>query len=130
MIIVDTAIAKRVAEDRPIRVAMIGAGYSAKHICSQIVSSFPAIHLVVISNRTPEHAKRVYETAGIDSVEHISSASELDGVIARRKYAITDDPRTIFECDQIDAVIETTGEVEFGAYAALESLRSGKHTVV
>jgi predicted homoserine dehydrogenase-like protein len=108
---------------------MIGAGYSAKHICSQIVSSFPAIHLVVISNRTPEHAKRVYETAGIDSVEHISSASELDGVIARRKYAITDDPRTIFECDQIDAVIETTGEVEFGAYAALESIQSGKHTI-
>ena len=130
MIIVDTAIAKRVAEDRPIRVAMIGAGYSAKHICSQIISSFPAIHLAVISNRTAEHAKRVYATAGIDAVEHISSASELDGVIASRKYAITDDPRAIFECDQIDAVIETTGEVEFGAYAALESIQSGKHTIV
>lgn len=130
MIIVDTAIAKRVAEDRPIRVAMIGAGYSAKHICSQIVSSFPAIHLAVISNRTPEHAKKVYEIAGIDSVANISSASELDQVISKRKHAVTDDPGAIFECGQIDAVIETTGEVEFGAYAALESIRSGKHTIV
>ncbi len=130
MIIVDTAIAKRVAEDKPIRVAMIGAGYSAKHICSQIISSFPAIHLAVISNRTPANAENVYKIAGIDSVEHISSASELDQVIAKRQYAITDDPMAIFECGQIDAVIETTGEVEFGAYAALESIRSGKHTIV
>ena len=130
MIIVDTAIAKRVAEDKPIRLAMIGAGYSAKHICSQIISSFPAIHLAVISNRTPGHAENVYKIAGIDSVEHISSASELDQVIAKRNYAVTDNPLAIFECGQIDAVIETTGEVEFGAYAALESIRSGKHTIV
>lgn len=109
---------------------MIGAGYSAKHVCSQILSSFPAIHLAVISNRTPEHARKVYEIAGVDSVDHISSAAELDSIIAERKYAITDDPTTIFDCDQIDAVIELTGEVEFGAYAALESIRSGKHTIV
>jgi predicted homoserine dehydrogenase-like protein len=109
---------------------MIGAGFSAKHICSQIVSSFPAIHSAVISNRTPENAESVYRIAGIDSVERISSATELDRVIAKRKYAITDDPAAIFECDQIDAVIETTGEVEFGAYAALNSIRSGKHTIV
>lgn len=130
MIIVDTAIAERVAADRPLRVAMIGAGYSAKHICSQIVSSFPAIHLAVIANRTPENARKVYEIAGIDSVENISSAAELDNVIAKRKYAVTDDPNAIFECGQIDAVIETTGEVQYGAYAALESIKSGKHTVV
>lgn len=130
MIIVDTAIQKRVEDDRPIRVAMIGAGYSAKHICSQIISSFPAIHLAVISNRTPENAESVYNVAGIETVEHISSAPELDEVIAKRKYAITDDPTAIFECDNIDAVIETTGEVEFGAYAALASLQSGKHTIV
>ena len=52
MIIVDTAIQKRLAAGRPIRVAMTGAGYSAKHVASQIISSFPIIHLVVIANRT------------------------------------------------------------------------------
>ena len=130
MIIVDTAIAKRLAEDKPIRVAMIGAGYSAKHICSQIQSSFPVIHLAVIANRTPENAENVYGIAGVDSVERISSAVELDQVVAKRKYAITDDPNVIFECDQIDAVIETTGEVEFGAWVAIESIKSGKHTIV
>lgn len=130
MIIVDTAIAERVAADRPLRVAMIGAGYSAKHICSQIVSSFPAIHLVVIANRTPENAKKVYAIAGIDDVRNVSTSAELDDAVAKRQYAITDDPQVIFDNGQIDAVIETTGEVEYGAYAALESIKSGKHTVV
>lgn len=130
MIIVDTAISKRLAEGKPIRVAMIGAGYSAKHICSQIQSSFPVMHLAVIANRTPENAANVYSLAGVDSVEQISSSSELDHVIAKRKYAITDDPSVIFECDQIDAVIETTGEVEYGASVALQSIKSGKHTIV
>lgn len=130
MIIVDTAIAKRLAEGKPIRVAMIGAGYSAKHICSQILSSFPVIHLAVIANKTPENAENVYGIAGVDSVERISSAVELDQIIAKRNYAVTEDPNVIFECDQIDAVIETTGEVEFGAWAALKSITSGKHTIV
>lgn len=130
MIIVDTAIAKRLAEDKPVRVAMIGAGYSAKHICSQILASFPVIHLAAIVNRTPENAKKVYEIAGVDEVESISSAAELDAVIQGRKYAITDNPAAVFECDQIDAVIETTGEVEYGAWAAFESIKAGKHTVV
>jgi predicted homoserine dehydrogenase-like protein len=130
VIIVDTAIARRLAEDKPVRVAMIGAGYSAKHICSQIQNSFPVIHLAVIANRTPQHAQQVYEIAGVDSVEHISTAAELTRVIAGHKYAITDDPNAIFECEQIDAVIETTGEVEYGAWAALESIKAGKHTIV
>ncbi len=130
MIIVDTAIAKRIAENKPVRVAMVGAGYSAKHICSQIQSSFPVIHLAVIANRTPEHARKVFEIAGVDSVDLISTVSELDNVIAKRTYAVTDDPNIIFDCGQIDAVIETTGEVEFGAWVALKSIKSGKHTVV
>ena len=54
----------------------------------------------------------------------------MNRIISERKYAITDDPTTIFDCDQIDAVIELTGEVEFGAYAAYESIKSGKHTIV
>lgn len=130
MIIVDTAIAHRLAEDRPIRLGVIGAGYSAKHLCAQIVSSFPVIHLAVISNRTPENAEKIFEIAGIDSTQRISSSAELDHVIARHQHAVTDDPNAIFECDQIDVIIETTGEVEFGAWAALESIKSGKHTVV
>ena len=108
---------------------MIGAGYSARHIASQILSSFPVIHLAVIVNRTPDNARHVYENAGVDEIQQIASAAELDAVIAKRQYATTDDPNAVFECGQIDAVIETTGEVEYGAWAALEAIKAGKHTV-
>ncbi|MBN1377790.1 MAG: NAD(P)-dependent oxidoreductase [Gammaproteobacteria bacterium] len=130
MIIVDTAIAKRLAEDKPIRVAMIGAGYSARHICSQIINSFPAIHLVAISNRTLQAAKTVYEIAGVKDPVQVTRPGDLDTVIKKRGHAVTDDPNVIFQCGQIDAVIETTGEVEFGAWCAFESIKAGKHTIV
>lgn len=129
MLIVDTALAKRVAEDRPIRVGMIGAGYSAKHIAAQIVSSFPGIHLAAIANRTPKNAENVFRAAGVDSVRSVSSAQALDAAIKKREYCITDDPKVIFDCGGIDAVIETTGEVEYGAWAVLQSIKAGKHTV-
>lgn len=130
MIIVDSAIAKRLATGKPIRVAMFGAGYSAKHICAQILSSFPVIHLALIVNRTPENAETVYSIAGVDSVKRISSSSQLSAVIAERAYAVTDDASVAFECEEIDAIIETTGEVEYGAWAAQKSIEAGKHTVV
>lgn len=109
---------------------MIGAGYSARHICAQILSSFPVIHLAAIANRTPTHAVEVYRNAGAQQTNSVASASALDASIAKQGYAVTDDPTVLFECDQLDAIIETTGEVEFGAWAALESIKAGKHTIV
>ena len=129
MIIVDTAIQKRLDSGKPIRVGMIGAGYSARHISSQILSSFPVIHLAAIANRTPAHAVAVYENAGATDIQSIDTAKDLDAVIAKRGYAVTDNPHAIFDCDQIDAIIETTGEVEYGAWAALEAIKAGKHTI-
>jgi predicted homoserine dehydrogenase-like protein len=130
MIIVDTAIAKRVAENRPIRVAMFGAGYSAKHITSQILSSFPGIHLAVIVNRTPSSAEAIYKIAGVDAVKTISKAVELEDAIQQGRYCVTGNPDAVFECESIDAVIETTGEVDYGAWAALNAIKANKHTIV
>lgn len=130
MIIVDTEIARRIAEDRPIQVALIGAGFSAMHIASQIVSSFPGIHLAVVVNRTPSAARQVLGKAGIDDVRSVNSSGELEDAIRKREYCITDNAQVAFGAESIEAVIETTGEVEYGAWASLESIRSGKHTFV
>ncbi len=130
MIIVDTALAARVAAGNPIRVGMIGAGYSAKHVAAQIVSSFPGIHLVAIANRTLSNAENVYHAAGVEHVRRVSSSSELQTAIERHDYCITDDAEVLFGCEGIEAIIETTGEVEYGAWAALESIKAGKHTIV
>lgn len=130
MIIVDTAIQKRIDEGRPIRVAMIGAGFSAKHIASQIISSFPGMHLSIIINRTPSAAEGVYKNAGAESVRNVANADELEDAIKKGEYCISDNPDAAFKCESIEAVIETTGEVEYGAWAALEAIKAGKHTFV
>ena len=130
MIIVDTAIAKRIAENNPIKVAMVGAGYSAKHIASQILSSFPGMHLAAIVNRTPSHAQAVYENAGASNVKTIKNAGDLENIIKNRGYGITDDLELVLSNPDIEAVIETTGEVEYGAFAALNAIKAGKHTFV
>lgn len=128
MIIVDKEIARRVEQDRPIKLAMIGAGYSAKHIASQILSSFPAIHLAVVVNRTPQHARDILALAGATDVLSVSNTTELNDAIRHRKIAITDDPELAFQSDQIEAVLETTGEVEYGADVVLRAIKAGKHT--
>lgn len=130
MIIVDNEIAKRIAEDRPIRVGMIGAGYSAKHITSQIINSFPGMHLVAIANRSVSNAVSVLKIAGIEDIKEVKSANALEDVIKKRGYAVTGDAEVLFQTESIDAIIETTGEVEYGAWAALNSIKAGKHTIV
>ena len=64
MIIVDTALKARAAEGRPIRVAMIGAGFMAQGLTNQIVNSVPGMRVVAISNRRPDRAADVYRYAG------------------------------------------------------------------
>ena len=130
MIIVDTEIAKRIAEDRPIQVALVGAGYSAKHIASQIVGSFPGMHLAAVVNRTPSAAIAALNNAGVQDVRSINSAGELEDAIAERAHCITDNADAVFGAESIEAVIETTGEVEYGAWAALQSIDAAKHTFV
>jgi predicted homoserine dehydrogenase-like protein len=130
MIIVDTALAKRLEAGNPVRVAMVGAGYMGRGIALQILSAMPAIRLVAICNRTLSQAERAYRDAGVESVRQISSQSALEQAISQGQYAVTDDPMLLCRAGQVEAIIETTGEVEPGAQVALEAIRNGKHLVL
>src|SRR5688572_10814440 len=130
MIIVDTALAKRAAAGNPVRVAMVGAGYMARGIALQIITAMPGLRLVAISNRTPAQAERAYREAGVEPSANVSSAMALERAIAENRYAVTDDPLLLCKASQIEAVIETTGDVEFGSRVALEAIRNGKHVIL
>ena len=51
MIIVDTALQAREAEGRPIRVALIGAGFISQGLANHIVHTNPGMRLVGVYNR-------------------------------------------------------------------------------
>lgn len=130
MIIVDKALEKRHHEGDPIRVAMVGAGYMGCGIALQIVAATMGMDLVAISNRTLSQAKRAYRQAGVDSIKVVETVAQLEEAVAQGQCAITDDAMLLCQAGPIDAVIEVTGTIEFGARVALEAIEHGKHVVL
>jgi predicted homoserine dehydrogenase-like protein len=130
MIIVDTALRKRLAERNPIRVALVGAGYMGRGIALQIITAMPGLRLVAISNRTIGQAERAYREAGVESVRNVATTAELENAIAAGEYAISDDPSVLCGAGTVEAIIETTCDFETGARVALDAISHGKHIVL
>lgn len=129
MIIVDNALQRRAEEGRPIRVGLVGAGSMARGITNQIVNSVPGMVVAAIANRTPANARRAYAEAGVDRVAEASKLSELEAAIAAGEPVITDDAMMLCEAEGIDALVEATGAVDFGARLALEAFATGRDVV-
>ncbi|MBC7250175.1 MAG: Gfo/Idh/MocA family oxidoreductase [Anaerolineae bacterium] len=130
MVIVDKALEKREKEGNPIGVAMVGAGYMGRGIALQIITATPGMRLVAISNRTLAQAERAYRQAGIEAVKVVETVSQLERAIAQGQYAITEDALLLCRAQGIDAVIEVTGTIEFGAHVALAAIENGKHVIL
>lgn len=130
MILVDTALAARQASGRPVRVAMIGAGFMARGVANQIVNSTPGMLLVGIANRTPANAERAFREAGIERWANAGTAAQVAAALQADVPVVTDDPLLLARADGVDVVLEATGAVEYGAIVTLEALKSGKHVVL
>jgi predicted homoserine dehydrogenase-like protein len=130
MVIVDTALRKRAEEGNPIRVGMIGCGFMGRGIVNQIVNSVPGMRLVAVANRRVESARQAYLDAGVDDVVVAESAAGLDEAIRRGRACVVADAEWLCACEGVEALIEVTGAVEFGARVALSAIRNGKHLVL
>lgn len=130
MMIVDAALERREREGRPIRVGLVGAGYMGRGIALELLTPIVGLRLVAIANRTVAEAVRAFREAGADHVTPVDSVARLERVIAARQCAVTDDPMALCRADGLDAIIECTGEVEFGAAVAMEAIAHGKHVIL
>ena len=130
MFIIDTALEKREAAGKPIRIGLIGAGYMGKGIAIELLTPLTGMRLVAIFSRKPSDAQAAYQSAGIDSAQIVTSAPQLEQAIARGRPVFTEDPMLLCEAESIDAIIEATGEVEFGARVTLRALERGKHVIL
>ncbi len=130
MIIVDRALQARQEAGKPVRVGMIGAGFMGRGIANQIANSVPGMELVAISNRNLDAAKRAYTEAGIEEVTTVTTVADLENAIAQKKYAVTEDAMLLCRAEGIDALIEVTGAVEFGAHVVMEAIAHRKHVVM
>jgi predicted homoserine dehydrogenase-like protein len=129
MIIVDNALRAREREGRPIRVGLIGAGFMAQGLANQIVNSVPGMELAAVYGRRLERAIDAVRYAGRDDVERVTTQDELEDAVRAGRPAATDDPFVLCRSEQIDAIVDVTGSVDFGARVALEAFEHGTHVI-
>ncbi len=130
MIIVDQALKQRQEENNPIRVGMIGAGFMGRGIALQIQRYVQGMELVAIANRHLDGAGRAFQEAGINDPFVAETKNELESAISRGQFVITEDALMMCQAENIDAIIEVTGAIEFGAHVALTAIENGKHVVL
>jgi predicted homoserine dehydrogenase-like protein len=128
MILVDTALRAREAEGRPIRVALVGAGFMARGLANQICNHLPGLRLVAVVNRTLEQARTVYAQAGASSatIVAVATAAELESAIHAHTPTITTQVELVCASDQVDVILEATGHIAHAAAVALSSFAHGK----
>lgn len=130
MIIVDKALQDRQAAGDPVRVGLVGSGFAGQGFVDQVTGHTPGMEISVVANRTLDGAAQAYRQIGIDDVAVVSTAAELDAAMAAHRPAITDDPTLVTGNGRIEAVVEATGEIEFGSHTAVAAIENGKHLVL
>jgi predicted homoserine dehydrogenase-like protein len=130
MIIVDNALKAREAEGRPIRVALIGAGFMSQGLANHIVNTTPGMRVVGVYNRQPQRAFDLCEYAGISDVVSPAKQQEVDLAIREGKVVATGDAFLLARSSEVDVLVDVTGSVEFGARVAFEAFQHGKDVIL
>ena len=130
MIIVDTALEAREKEGRPIRVALIGAGFMSHGLANHIVNTTPGMRLAGVYNRRPQRAFDLFNYAGVKDVVSPKTQKEADLAMKEGIAVATDDAFLLARSSEIDVIVDVTGSVEFGARVALEAFRHKKDVVL
>jgi predicted homoserine dehydrogenase-like protein len=130
MILVDTALQAREAEGRPIRVAIVGAGFMSQALANQIARSVPGMRLVAISNRNIKRAIDVLQYCGHENVVVAGTQSRLNDAIRANRPAATEDALLMARSEFVDVLVDVTGSVEFGANVALEAFKHRKDVIL
>lgn len=130
MILVDTALRERAEKGKPVRVAIVGAGFMSQGLTNQIMHSTPGMCVVGVSNRNPKRALDVLRYAGCQDVVMAGTQRQFDEAILANRPVATDDALLLARSELVDVVVEATGSVEFGAHVVLEAFKHGKDVVL
>ena len=130
MIIVDTALRRREAEGRPLRVALIGAGFMARGLANQIANSVPGMRVAAVYARKLEQGLDLCEYALLEGAVVASTQADVEDAVRADRPVVTDDAFLLCRAEQIDVLVDVTGSVEFGARVVLEAVEHGKHVIL
>ncbi len=117
---------RRMEEDRPIRVGLIGAGKFGSMFLSQAIR-IPGIHIAGIADLSPESARSNLEHIGWP-LDRFAAASLGEALRTGRTY-IGDDPSQLLASPQIDIIVECTGNPVGAIEHLLATFDAGKHAI-
>ena len=126
----DTVLAQRESDGNPVRVAMVGAGVTARMIALQLATPIPGMRLVAIANRTVEKATQAFSNAGVPEAEVVLDLGRLEENVDKGRASVVEEPNFVCQAGNIDVIVEVTGTVEFGAHVASAAIRHHKHVVL
>ena len=117
---------QRKAENRPIRIGLIGAGKFGSMYLAQIPRT-PGVHLVGIADLSPDAARTNLARVGWNPEK--LKATNLDQAVKEGSTCISDDWQSLVRHPSIDIVVECTGSPLHAVDHILESFAHGKHVV-
>jgi predicted homoserine dehydrogenase-like protein len=130
VIIIDTLLAKREADNRPIQVGLVGAGYMGRGIALQVLTATKGMRLAAVANRTLDNAARAYRQGGVDTFDTCDTTSQIESAIAAGRYVITENALGMCRAENVDVIIEVTGTIDYAARVCLEAIDHGTHVVL
>jgi predicted homoserine dehydrogenase-like protein len=118
-----------VAEGRFIKVGLVGAGFMGRGIV-EVMESAPGMKVVAAADIDIGRAAACFEAVGVKSLREIRrKGASCSGEIAdfSKERIITSDHRLLPELEELDFIIEATGNPAVGAEVAFHGIMKGKH---
>ena len=107
---------ERAASDRPVRVGLVGAGKFGSMFLAQVPST-DGLEVSVIADLDPDRARAACRTTGWS-----------DALLARTRF--TDDAFDAVRSDDVDVIVEATGDPAAGIAHARAAFAAGRHIVM
>jgi predicted homoserine dehydrogenase-like protein len=121
-----TKLEQRAADNRPVRIGLIGAGKFGSMYLAQVPRT-PGVHLVGIADLSPDAARANLARVGWELQR--TQATSLDDAIKRGHTFISDDWRALVSHPAIDVIVECTGNPIAAVEHCLAAFNHGKHVV-
>jgi len=117
---------QRAADNKPIRVALIGAGKFGAMYLAQVPRT-PGVHLVGVADLSIDNARANLARVGWPA--HQASAKSLDDAVKQGLTFLTEDWQSLIAHPLVDVVVECTGNPIAAVEHCLSAFAYGKHVV-
>jgi predicted homoserine dehydrogenase-like protein len=117
---------QRAADNKPVRVALIGAGKFGAMYLAQVPRT-PGVHLLGIADLSIDNARANLARVGWPA--HQSTASSLDDALKNGLTYLTQDWQALVSHPLVDVVVECTGNPIAAVEHCLAAFAHGKHVV-